>query len=154
MTDMHIDTIVVPTDFSDNASAAYPYAATLAKQFDAKIVLVHVTEPIVYSIGPGQIAIGWEQLESDVRDHVEKHFADIVAKFGEVEVETLRCEGSPFVEIVRLARDRNAGMIVMATHGHTGFKHLLLGSTAEKVVRKAECPVLTVHPGERSFVLP
>ena len=155
MTKIKIDTILVATDFSENAAIAYPYASTLAKTFDAKILVAHVTEPLVYAVGPGQIAVGWEELESNIREQVETRFATLREQFDpETDIETVRCEGSPFVELVRLARDRSADLIVIATHGHTGFKHLLIGSTAEKVVRKADCPVLTVHPGERSFALP
>lgn len=155
MTKIQIQTILVPTDFTENAACAYAYAETLARTLGAKILIAHVTEPFVYAVGPGQIAIGWEEMQSEIQENVKTRLQELTAKFGDTtDVETIYRQGTPFVELVRLARDRKVDMIVMATHGHTGFKHLLLGSTAEKVVRKAGCPVLTVHPGDRSFMLP
>ncbi len=152
---IQIETILVPTDFSDNAAVAYPYAEILAKRFAARILMVHVADVPYYPVGPGQFAIGWERLEIDLMENVQREFERIRPTFGDdIEVETLMREGPPFLEIVRLANERDASLIVMSTHGHTGIKHLLMGSTAEKVVRKASCPVLTMHPGERSFVLP
>jgi nucleotide-binding universal stress UspA family protein len=71
-----------------------------------------------------------------------------------LEFQAIRREGKPFLELVRAAKDEAADLIVMSTHGRTGIQHLLIGSTAERIVRKAPCPVLTVHPGERAFVMP
>ena len=150
-----IQRIMVPTDFSENAEHAYAYAEVLAKRFGAKLLLTHVGEIPIYPAGPGQIPIGWENLAVDLQDQTRENMKTALTKFQpDVEVETLMSEGTPFLEIVRMARDHDVDMIVMSTHGHTGIKNLLLGSTAAKVVRKAACPVLTVHPGERTFVLP
>ncbi|MCA8954917.1 MAG: universal stress protein [Planctomycetes bacterium] len=152
---IELRTILVPTDFSANAAHAYPYAAEFARRFSARLLVAHVTEPTIYAVGVGQVALGWEQIESDIRAGVDEQFAKLRADFpGQIEPETVRLEGTPFAALIQLARSRRVDLIVMATHGHTGVKHLLLGSTAERVVRKAPCPVLTVHPGERSFVMP
>jgi nucleotide-binding universal stress UspA family protein len=146
--------ILVPTDFSANAALAYPYASTLAATFGASIVLVHVTEPLIYPVGPGQIPVGWESLESERAEHVADELARLRSAFGDVPVSAIRRDGSPALEVVRCARDEAVDLIVVATHGHTGIKHLLMGSNAEKIVRKAPCPVLTVRPEGRDFVLP
>ena len=146
--------ILVPTDFSENAGFAYAYARELAEKFEATIVVVHVAEPISYPIGPGQIAVGWENLESELSTTIERNLEEALTAFDGLEARATRRDGSPFAELVRAARDEHADLIVMSTHGHTGIKHLLIGSTAEKVVRKAPCPVLTVHPGDRNFVMP
>lgn len=71
-----------------------------------------------------------------------------------VEITPLRAIGKPFVEIVRAAKERDADLIVIGTHGRTGLAHMLIGSTAEKVVRMAPCPVLTVKHPRHAFVMP
>ena len=150
-----IKKIMVPTDFSPNAAYAYPYASELAKAFGAQIVLAYVSDLAAIPVGLGQFPVTWETLELDIKDFAEKQFKEAWKAIDkDIPVETRHLEGTPFVELLQLAKDEAADVIIMATHGHTGIQHLLLGSTAEKIIRKAPCPVLTVHPGERKFVLP
>ena len=143
--------ILVPTDFSDNSIAALQNAQELAKRFGAELVLAHVLEPPVYpamTFGAGAASL--PALQDEMRQTVSEHLDRLVrerVEAGFTARGVLR-EGSPFLEIVSLAEEEGVDLIVIATHGHSGIKHLLLGSTTEKVVRKAPCPVLTVR-GER-----
>jgi nucleotide-binding universal stress UspA family protein len=147
--------ILVPTDFSENATHAYPYAQELARAFDAEVLVAYVSDLAAIPVGLGQFPVTWESLELDIKDFAKQQFELLRKSFdSSIKLETIQLEGTPFVELLHLAKDKKVDVIVIATHGHTGIKHLLLGSTAEKIVRKAPCPVLTVHPGERKFVLP
>ncbi len=140
--------ILVPTDFSDNSLQALGYAQDLATGFGAEIVLAHVLEPPIYpamTFGAGAASL--PALQDELRQTVSQHLDRLVeeqAQKGAAMRGVLR-EGSPFHEIIALAEEEQADMIVIATHGHSGLAHLLLGSTTEKVVRKAPCPVLTIR---------
>lgn len=148
--------ILCPTDFSEPSKNALRYALTLAQQYKAKILLLHVIEPL--SPVPG-IDMG-PSFGFDERPHIEEQVKTLLDEIvtGEskedIKIEPLIVRGAPFLEIVRTARTEDVDMIVIATHGHTGLTHMLLGSTAEKVVRKAPCPVLTVKHPEHEFVHP
>jgi nucleotide-binding universal stress UspA family protein len=117
---------------------------------------LHVVEPIHI---PVDVAVGvpsllpYDQAVLDkARENLEK-LVDVPTR-ALIEVECRVVEGVAFAEIVRIARDEEIGLIVIATHGLSGIAHLLLGSTTEKVVRKAPCPVLTVKHPEHDFVMP
>lgn len=149
-----ISKILVPTDFSDNSAFAYPYANSLAKSYGAEVLLAYISEHRLYPIRPGQ-GLGWDEHEEEEKAFVAEGLAKAREAFdADLKVGTVHGEGRAFVELVRTARAEGIDMIVICTHGHTGMKHLLLGSTAEKVVRKAPCPVLTVHPGQWEFEMP
>lgn len=150
-----LKTILFPTDFSEYADHAAPYATELAKKFGANIVMLHVVAypvyPVTYEITIDVVSLR-NELEAAAQKELTKR-ADKMAEGG-VKVDMVLDSGTSFVEIIRTARKCEADLIVMATHGWGGVKHLLLGSTAERVVRKAPCPVLTVRSPEREFVLP
>lgn len=142
-----IKNILVPIDFSNFSKNALRYAVNFAKIFNSKIFLVYVVEPVIYpsDFSMGQVTFPVNDLEMNVRAKDELNNlakAEIVA---EIEVETIIKTGKPFVEINETASELDIDLIVIATHGHTGMEHLLFGSTAEKVVRKAPCPVLTLR---------
>ena len=149
--------ILVPTDFSDFSRPAFEYASALAARFESELHLVHVIDdPIVHVHDPTMIAMGaiYEKQE-------ERHEAAQVALKNMVSdwQNTVQpvCEtvqGAAFVEIVRYAKKNDIDLIVIGTHGRTGLKHVLIGSVAERVVRKAPCPVLTVRPDGHQFVMP
>ncbi len=140
-----IERILVPLDFSPASMEALDYAVSLAKQFHAAVHLVHVYPPDEASSVPGaghlllQSAEAIERLNEELTGIHRKH------------VPTFRPEncyirrGKPYEEIVRLAREIDADLIALSTRGHSGLKHLLLGSTAERVVRNAPCRVLVVR---------
>ena len=145
---LNIKKILVPTDFSDNAEQAFSHARDLAKALGASVELVHVHQNPLYT---GAFGYGTVELppayEEETRKAVVARLEEQREAFGNgVKVSVTVLEGTPFDELVRYAAQENADLIVMATHGYTGLKHVLLGSTAERVVRHAPCPVLTVRP--------
>lgn len=144
-----IENILVPTDFSVHSELAYQWALSLAKEFGAKVKLMNVFD-ISELMGLGWSIYGGS-LEGEIINRMEadakKTLGEFIDKFGAggVEVSTLSARGKPFVEIVRAAKAGKFDMVVMGTHGRKGIEHLLIGSNAEKVVRKAPCSVLTVR---------
>jgi nucleotide-binding universal stress UspA family protein len=148
--------IIVPIDFSEYSKKALRYAVEFARSFRAEIVLVYVVEPIVTpaDFSVGQMAV--PGMESDFAqrgaEQLDKLLDTVVA--DAVAARAVVRHGKPFVEIIRLAREEQADLIIIATHGHTGIEHALFGSTAEKVVRKAPCPVLSIRDPAQEFSLP
>ena len=140
-----IEKILVPLDFSPASVEALDYAVSMAKQFHAAIHLVHVYPPDEASSVPGGGHLLFETAETIER--LNEELTGIHRKH----VPTFRSEnchiraGRPYEQIINLAREINADLIVLSTRGHSGLKHLLLGSTAERVVRSAPCPVLVVR---------
>lgn len=136
--------ILVPTDFSAYSNGALDYAATLAKQFGAEIVLVHVIESMYYSVTDTFTVVDhlWA-LETTANALLDNTRAQVAEK--NVPVKSRLESGSAAEEILKAAEEEKADLIVMGTRGRTGVSHLLLGSVAEKVVRQASCPVLTVR---------
>ena len=150
---MTLKRILLPTDFSDTAQHALGYAREMAERFGAEVhVLYVVPDPTPQDWAVGATALVVSDLLDQWRAAAEQRLGAI-ALDG---IETLRAirVGHAFVEIVRYATDNAIDMIVMGTHGRGPVKHLLLGSVAEKVVRKAPCPVLTVRQPGHTFVMP
>lgn len=145
-----ITRILVPTDFSACAERAVDYGIELAQATSASIVLVHVYRlPSVYL--PEGMWIP-PTIDIDLQAELTKALEATVARVraaGVASVEATVLEGEAWREIVHVALDRRCDLIVMGTHGRGAVQHLLLGSVAEKVVRKSTCPVLTVHGGNR-----
>ncbi len=145
--------ILFCTDFSENSRPALEHALDYAKTFGAELLILHV-------INSSQI--GYPSLEEgvpvDVRsalDSIQQSVSkalDLISKecSSVTTVSAHSRVGSPSFEIIRFAQEHSAGLIVMGTHGWTGFKHLIMGSTAENVVRTAECPVLSVRSSAKS----
>jgi nucleotide-binding universal stress UspA family protein len=143
---MDIQHILAPTDFSAPASRAVTAAFELAQTFGAKLSLLHVIEVPAYAI---EVALPLETLERDARRELARLLPE--AEAAHVEVTRLVDMGVPYQRIVETATAESVDLIVMATHGRTGLSHLVLGSVAERIVRLARCPVLTIRPpGERS----
>jgi len=138
--------ILVPTDFSDCSEAAVQYGRDLAVAFGASLHLLHVVQdPYVqpwaaeaFGVSLAGVLDRWEQ---DAR-------AQLAQRAKGVAVERVTRVGHPFVEILTYAAEQSVDLIVMGTHGRGPVAHMLLGSVAERVVRKAPCPVLTVRPGD------
>jgi nucleotide-binding universal stress UspA family protein len=153
---MQIKTILFPTDFSQGARAAMDHAVSLAKDYDAKLILLYVLQDI--SIAEWYIPTTLsvtdlvEDMQRSAKSEIDKWGSEVAAEARDVEKLIVR--GVPFVEIIKTAKDRNADLVVIGTHGRTGIDHMLFGSTAEKVVRKAPCPVLTVRIAGREFKMP
>jgi len=148
-----IKIILVPIDFSDYSKNALKYAVQFAKQFEAKIFLIYVVEPMIYpaDFSMGQVAIPSTDIDlhSRAEEELRKLSKEIIN--DKLHAEILIKTGKPFVEIIEAASSNDIDLIIIATHGHTGVEHLLFGSTAEKVVRKAPCPVLTLREPVKGF---
>jgi nucleotide-binding universal stress UspA family protein len=142
---LDIHHLLTPTDFSAPATQAVTAAFELAQTFGAKLSLLHVIEVPVYAI---VVPLPLEELERDARRALARLLPEAAA--AHVDVTRLVDMGVPYQKIVEMATAEEVDLIVMATHGHTGLSHLVLGSVAERVVRLAPCPVLTIRPlGER-----
>jgi len=142
--------ILLPTDFSGCANYAVPYAAAIARATHATIMCLHVVEPVVPAVGytgladPMPIADISEQLEDSAERELPR-LTDCEELSG-LEVEEVIVHGDAAAEIVRVAGERDADLIVISSHGRTGLGRMIFGSTAEAVVRHAGCPVLVVKP--------
>jgi nucleotide-binding universal stress UspA family protein len=144
---MQIRRILVPTDFSECSKQAIAYAYELAQAFGAKLVLLHVLEDLPSYIGfipPGGAAMLLEDLERQARLDLAEVLPE--AEAAEVEVTRQVVVGSPYHVIIQVAAAEKVDLIVIATHGRTGFSHLVMGSVAERVLRTAPCPVMTIRP--------
>jgi nucleotide-binding universal stress UspA family protein len=140
-------TILFASDFSESSEYAFDYAFTLARKFSAKLVIVHVINEPVDLRGFYVPHISFENLEKEIADGaakmMERFCSDKLSGFSDYEKFVLT--GIPFEEIVKKAGETGADLIVMGTHGRKGLDHMLFGSTAERVVRAASCPVMTVR---------
>ncbi|HEY3302722.1 MAG TPA: universal stress protein [Candidatus Binatia bacterium] len=138
-----IKKILVPSDFSGPSRRAMDYAAILAKESGAEILLLHVIESLPYSVTDTLHVIDHRRaLEKTAGALLKNLREELIEK--ELAVKTRLASGTAYDEILKTSRREKADLIVMGTHGRTGMSHLLLGSVAEKVVRLAACPVLTV----------
>ncbi len=144
-----INNILVPTDCSDLSVMATKYAIKFAKQFNAQmtLLLVTATEPLAVLNDYGYFSPELHQklvVESSRRAEMQlKEFWEMVSD-PDVHAQLINIKGDPFAEIVRYAKEKEVDIIIMGTRGNTGFKHVLMGSVAEKVVRYSPQPVLTV----------
>ncbi len=149
-----ISKVLVPIDFSDYSKSALKYAVSFVKHFSAQLILVYVVEPVIYppDFSMGQIAIPSVDLDMDKRaiDELNKLAEQEIP--SEIKVKSVVKTGKPFIEIIETASEQDVDLIIIATHGHTGMEHILFGSTAEKVVRKAPCPVLTLREPIKGFL--
>jgi len=146
--------ILVPTDFSKGSENALRYGCELANRFEAELHLVHVLQEGIgdfdafYAL-PGNYV---EELRAEAQRSLDA-FLDPQWNKGQGVKRVIK-SGAPFVEILRYAKENAIDLIVMGTHGRGMMAHLLMGSVAERVVRKSPCPVLTVHHPEHEFVMP
>jgi nucleotide-binding universal stress UspA family protein len=144
---MDIHKILCAVDFSEPSKAALQSAADLAKRFDAKLVVLHVYHMPIYPLPEGAIMPTGAELSAlfaEIDRGLEGWKRDVTQR-GVREVETISADGVPWRTIVSRAQECAADLIVVGTHGHSGIKHVLLGSVAERVVRHAHCPVLAVR---------
>jgi nucleotide-binding universal stress UspA family protein len=141
---MKLHRILVPTDFSTQSQAALEMAASLARDTGARLLIVHVKEPPVELVAGGGLGVAELGLDMETVKAALNHVApaDLSVPF-----ERHLLMGSAVTEIVRFARKEKVDLIVMSTHGRTGLMHLLMGSVAEAVVRRAPCPVITLKVG-------
>jgi nucleotide-binding universal stress UspA family protein len=146
--------VLLATDFSECAKAAEEYASAFADQFQAELHVLHVVVDIglmtAEYANPLALAPDYlDQIKRQAKCSIDKIMAESV-KRGGIGISAIRIGNVP-LEIVKYASEKSIDLIVIGTHGRGGFMHLLLGSCAEKVVRKAQCPVLTVRPVGHQF---
>ena len=143
-----IHSILVPIDFSLHSKNALKYAVPLAEKFKASLHLVYVVEPTIYpaDLGFGQVVL--PGVEEELREKGGEELQSLMEKEigGRVKSSCAVRTGNPHQEILREAEELGVALIVVATHGHSGVEHMLFGSTADRIVRNAKCPVLTVRP--------
>ncbi len=144
-----IKKILCPTDLSDESRPALAVACEWAKRFGAELHLLHVVEglsnPYPYLGPPFNEAMSWEtMIRQKARTALDEW--PLPEGFATLDIVRQLRNGSPSAHIVEYAKDATIDLIVMGTHGRSGFSHLLLGSVAENVVRRAPCSVLTVRP--------
>ena len=150
--------ILVATDFGEAADTALRYGRTLARSFGATLHVLHVAENVLLRNfgGDGYTAI-MPNLQHDLDEAARKELDELLIDNDRPAVHTkgvLLTSNAPAFTIVDYAKTASIDLIVMGTHGRGGMAHLLMGSVAERVVRMAPCPVLTVHHPEHEFVLP
>ncbi len=153
----NIKKILVPLDFSENSRFAFDWAMSIADKLGTKVVLFHACEiPARFKEATGKdrslyndVLMGFKKkARQDLQAFADKYDDDQTTIALEI------AEGKPFIEIIKAAKNYDVDLIVMGTHGHTGLQHMLIGSVAEKVVRKAPCPVLTVKHPDYEFEMP
>lgn len=151
-----IEKILFPTDFSVCAKHALKYALDIASERGAKLYILHVIPKLNVPVGTGGLTFPVSKLYDDMEREAKKNIHHLVPKrfLEKIKVENIIVRGTPFQEIIKAAKKYDIDLITIATHGRTGLSHALLGSTAEKVVRTAPCPVLCVKYPEREFALP
>jgi universal stress protein A len=159
-----ISKILVATDFSEDSARALGYAEELARKFGAEIILLHVDQaltPVIMSPEPGT---GFDPAIFEASDRIAEERRLIAQRELDRTVNRLRESGlkarsvlrvgAAFVEIIVTAQSEAVDLVVMGTHGRSGLVHMLIGSVAERVVRKCPCPVLTVRHTDRKFKHP
>ena len=153
-----ISRILFPTDYSELALAALPHAVGLSQAFSAELHCLHVVDDAYQywsALGPESIPFG--PPPEELLKLSQKRMADFVVShlsgLGSIPVTSVSV-GRPFSEIIAYAREHDIDIIVIGTHGRGAIAHMLLGSTTEKVVRKAPCPVLTVRAEGQEFEMP
>jgi universal stress protein A len=144
---MRVRRILAPVDFSEVSNQSLDAAISLADQLGAKLVVLHAVEPVYFAgtmFGP---EINVPQLVEEQRRAASSAMHDIIVRLKKKGVDGtgLVETGAPYDVILRTADEKKCDLIVMGTHGRSGVSHLLLGSVAEKIVRGATCPVLTIR---------
>ena len=150
---LKLRSILVPTDFSTASKKALLYAVAFARQFGAKLTLLYIMEPVAtpdFAMA-FPLAMENERVTLECKRQLERIAREEDLEPALVEKILVR-HGRAYDEITRAAKSLKVDLIVMSTHGYTGLKHVLMGSTTERVVRHASCPVLVVRPTEHEFV--
>jgi nucleotide-binding universal stress UspA family protein len=146
--------VLVPTDFSDSARHAFSYGLSFAAEYEAELVLLHVVENLTVGYASDLFPVPMAEVFQEISGYAkaELHKLAEEARKRGVSVSELVVQGKPSAEINRHAAENEVDMIVLGTHGKGMLDQALFGSTTERVVRRAPCPVLTVRKPEHEFV--
>jgi nucleotide-binding universal stress UspA family protein len=147
--------VLVPTDFSDSARHALTYGVSFAKEYGAELVLLHVVENLTVGYASDLFPVPMAEVFQEISGYAKAELAKLAAlarERGVAAVAEIVVQGKPSAEIIRHAAENAVDMIVLGTHGKGMLDQALFGSTTERVVRRAPCPVLTVRKAEHEFV--
>lgn len=150
-----LNKILCPVDFSECSLYALNYAIDLSAREHASLYLIHVVETHISDFGDIMRQIDL-LLDDKQIDNLRMQLMDLIPDDirPKIRTEPIVEKGTPFVEIIKAARDRQADLIVMGTHGRTGLEHILIGSVAERVIQRAPCPVLSIRLPKQVFTMP
>ena len=154
---IEMKSILHPTDFSESSKHAMSYAISFAEQYGAKLYCLHVIEEVTGAMYFDMLQTPpLAQLMGEIEEQAKKALDELLPSDVKerLNVEYIIRRGAAFLETVRCAEELNVDLIVCGTHGRTGLKHAIFGSVAEKIVRKAPCPVLSVRHPEHRFEMP
>jgi nucleotide-binding universal stress UspA family protein len=146
--------VLVPTDFSDSAKHAFSYGVSFAREYEAELVLLHVVENLTVGYASDLFPVPMAEVFQEISGYARAELAKLAeeAKQKGVVVSELVAQGKPSAEIIRYAAENEIDMIVLGTHGKGMLDQALFGSTTERVVRRAPCPVLSVRMAGHEFV--
>jgi nucleotide-binding universal stress UspA family protein len=146
--------VLVPTDFSDSARHAFSYGVSFAREYKAELVLLHVVENLTVGYASDLFPVPMAEVFQEISGYAKTELAKLAAaaKQKGVACSELVAQGKPSAEIIRYAAENEVDMIVLGTHGKGMLDQALFGSTTERVVRRAPCPVLTVRMAGHEFV--
>ncbi len=152
---INIKNVLCPIDYSVYSEKALQYAIEFAVKYGAKLYLLHVLDIRIYDINDPEL-YNVTVVDKETIDKLSSRLLKCVNEEtkGRIAVEAIVVQGVPFSEIINTAKEHKIDLIVLGTHGRTGISHAIMGSVAEKVVRKSPCPVLTVRHPEHEFVMP
>lgn len=151
-----VDKVLLSTDFSEHSKVAVPWAVDLAKKYKADLHIIHVFDEAAIEAFFFNYAGQADEYFAKFREGFQNEIDELLSGLdtGGITIRPVLANGNPFLEIVQYAKENGIDIIVLGTHGRTGMAHMFMGSIAEKVVRKAHCPVLTVRSPEFEFVSP
>jgi universal stress protein A len=151
---IHLQRILVPTDFSDSARHALTYGISFAREYEAELVLLHVVETVPVGYASDLFPVPMAEVFQEMSGYAKTELGKVAeeARSKGVTVREVVVQGKPSAEIARVAAEEKVDMIVLGTHGKGMLDKAIFGSTTERVVRRAPCPVLTVRPTEHCFV--
>jgi universal stress protein A len=150
---VNLKKILVPLDFSNHSRKALNYAVKLAGQFGSEVTVVNVVAPVIYAEGM-VLPAAMENLDRVSEEHARSELDKVAedVRSHQVTCDTHVLLGHPSDEIVNFAKKQETDLLLITTHGRTGLQHFLLGSTAERILRHAPCPVMVVRDQEHEFV--
>jgi nucleotide-binding universal stress UspA family protein len=142
-----IRTILLPVDFSDSSELLAEYALTFGTRFKATVHVLHVVSSLEDYTGLYVPHISLETVMTEIYHSAKKSLNDFCLRYfeGQIKYESMLAKGDAYREILKTADEKKADVIIMGTHGRSGLDHIIFGSTIERVLRGAECPVLTVR---------